>query len=55
MNTTGSKGKSYDTDLSDEQWALVDPLLRRRAGVGRPTRLGLRVVVNAIFYLARTP
>lgn len=54
MNTTGSKRKSYDTDLSDEQWALVEPLLRRRVGVGRPTRLDLRVVVNAIFYLVRT-
>lgn len=54
MNTTGSKRKSYDTDLSDEQWALVESLLRRRVGVGRPTRLDLRVVVNAIFYLVRT-
>lgn len=54
MNRTGSKRKGYDTDLSDEQWALIEPLLGRKAGPGRPTRLDLRAVVDAIFYLVRT-
>ena len=54
MNTRGNSRKGYDTDLSDEQWALVEPMLRRKAGAGRPTRLDLRAVVDAIFYLVRT-
>ena len=46
--------KGYWTDLTDEQWALVEPLLARPAGPGRPTRVDLRQVVNALFYQART-
>ncbi len=54
MDMTGGGRKSYETDLSDEQWALLKPLLRPKAGAGWPTRLDLRAVLNAIFYLVRT-
>jgi putative transposase len=43
----------YDTDLTDEQFALVESLLPRPKRTGRPPA-DLRQVLNALFYLART-
>src|SRR5919202_1364105 len=43
----------YPTDLTDEQWAVLAPLLARRVGPGRPPSVSLRAVVNALLYLAR--
>ena len=43
----------YATDVTDEQWALVEPLLRRSGGPGRPTTVDLREIVNALVYAAR--
>ena len=45
---------SYPTDLTDAQWALLEPLLQRADGPGRPTELDLRTVVNALLYKNRT-
>src|SRR2546423_14549929 len=50
------KRKPYPSDLTDEQWALVEPLLPQvkvRHGPGRPRETDLREVVNALFYHAR--
>lgn len=45
----------YTSDLTDEQWERLKPLLlRERSGPGRPVELDLRAVVDAIFYLLRT-
>jgi putative transposase len=44
---------AYDTDLTDEQFALIEPLLPRRKHTGRPPA-DLRQVINAILYLLRT-
>lgn len=47
---------AYPSDLSDAQWALLEPLLERppRAdGRGRPREVALREVVNAILYVLR--
>jgi putative transposase len=46
--------RSYGTDLSDEQWALVEPILPKAKPGGRPRSVALRAVVNAIFYLLRS-
>src|SRR3954454_2287032 len=43
----------YETDLTDEQFALVEPFLPRPKRTGRPPA-DLRRVVNAILYLVRT-
>ena len=43
----------YDTDLTDEQFALLEPFLPRPKRTGRPPT-DLRAVVNAILYLVRT-
>jgi putative transposase len=46
--------RGYPTDLTDAQWTLIEPALRRPPGPGRPPRLDLRAVVNALFYFARS-
>jgi putative transposase len=43
----------YDTDLTDAQFALLEPLLPRPKRTGRPPA-NLRQVLNAILYLVRT-
>jgi putative transposase len=43
----------YKSDLSDKQWAMIEPLLKR-SGPGRPMKLDLRRVVNGILYVLRT-
>jgi transposase len=44
----------YDSDLSDEAWAIVEPQLPAALPGGRPRTTDVRAVVNAIFYLLRT-
>src|SRR6266542_6148509 len=43
----------YDTDLTDEQFALWQPRLPRPKRTGRPPA-GLRQVLDGIFYLVRS-
>jgi putative transposase len=45
--------RPYDTDLTDEQFALLGPLLPKRKRTGRPPA-DLREVLNGIFYLLRS-
>src|SRR5437660_2938516 len=50
------KRKAYPSDVTDQQWALIEPLLprvKRRRAAGRPREVDLREVVNALFYHAR--
>lgn len=50
-------GEGYPSDLTDEQWALVEPLLpapRTGRKGGRREKHPRRRVVDAILYLART-
>jgi putative transposase len=49
-----SARKPYPTDLTDEQWSLLEPLLQRPPGPGHPTVVELREVVNALLYQVRT-
>jgi putative transposase len=47
--------QEYASDISDEQWAILKPLLPlEQDGPGRPLELNMREVVNAIFYVNRT-
>ena len=46
--------RPYPSDLTDAQWALVEPLVvrpRRADGRGRPPDVDLREVVNAVLYV----
>jgi putative transposase len=45
--------EAYPTDLTDEQWALLEPLLPAAKPGGRPRSVDLREVVNAMLYLLR--
>ncbi len=51
-----SREKQYPSDLSDEEWAILEPLLERprRDGRGKPRTVSRREVVNAILYVLRT-
>ena len=44
----------YDADVTDDQWALIRPLLPPAKPGGRPAKTDRRDVINAIFYLLRT-
>jgi putative transposase len=43
----------YPSDLTDEQWALVKPLIPVYPG-GRPRKTEVRDVLDAILYVLRT-
>jgi putative transposase len=43
----------YPTDVTDEQWGLVEPLVPPALPGGRPRKADMREVVNAILYLVR--
>ena len=45
--------KPYPSDLTDEQWAIIEPLIPVNR-VGRPRKVDMREVVNTIFYLNRS-
>jgi putative transposase len=46
--------KEYPTDLTPEQWALIEPLLPPAKHGGRPRTVDLREVLNTLLYQART-
>ncbi|MDR1958285.1 MAG: transposase, partial [Planctomycetaceae bacterium] len=45
--------QSYPTDLTDDQWSILQPLLVLPEG-GRPKTTDLRQVLNAILYQTQT-
>lgn len=54
-----SERKPYRSDLTDEQWALTEPVLtawknRHRSVSGHQGRYSMREIVNAILYQSRT-
>lgn len=46
--------KAYSTDLTDQQWAILEPLLPPCKPGGRPREVNLREVINTLLYLNRT-
>ncbi len=50
----GMRLHPYPSDLTDDQWALIEPHLPPEPGGGRPRKTDLRAVVDAVFYLTRT-
>jgi putative transposase len=45
--------KPYPSDMTDEQWAIAEPLIPVNA-TGRPREVAMREVLDAIFYLNRS-
>ncbi len=49
------KSGRYATDLTDGEWAVLEPLLPvQTKGRGRPRQVGLRDIVDALLYLLRS-
>lgn len=44
----------YPSDLSDREWAILQPLLSSAEKRGRPPKWPQRHVANAVFYLLRS-
>src|SRR5947208_923976 len=52
-----SSRKAYPSDLKDEQWAIVEPMIppaKQHPRGGRPREVDMREVLNTIFYLHRS-
>jgi len=54
MASSSSSPRRYDSDLTDAQWLLIEPLLPPPAAVGRREKHPRREIVNAILYVVRT-
>ena len=54
MVTIRKKLKRYPTDLTDEEWSVIAPLMPASGKRGRKRKTDLREVVNALRYLVRS-
>jgi transposase len=55
INSGGvSRQARYPSDTSDEQWAVIEPLLPPVNTGGRPEKHSRRAIVDAILYVVRT-
>ena len=46
--------KAYPTDLSEDEWKVIEPHMPTPKGHGRPRIHSLHEILNAIFYVLRT-
>jgi transposase len=44
----------YPSDLTDQEWAILEPLIPPAKPGGRPRTVDIRCVINAILYVLRT-
>ena len=57
MVQKGHKTKKYPSDLTDEQWAILAPMIppaKQNTRGGRPRKVDMREVLNTLFYLNRS-
>src|SRR5256712_8178969 len=57
MVQRGLLRKKYPSDLTDEQWAIVEPMIppaKQNPQGGRPRKVDMREVLNTLFYLNRS-
>ena len=47
-------GLRYDSDMSDEEWAVVEPLIAPAKRGGRKRGVNVGEILNAIFYVLWT-
>ena len=43
--------KPYPTDITDRQWAILEPLIPSPLPGGRPRSVNMREIINSIFYI----
>src|SRR6266700_1963461 len=48
------EGRRYASDLTDGEWALIEPHMPVAKPLGPPREIELRAVLDAILYIART-
>ena len=46
--------KLYASDLSDAEWAMLEPLIPKALPGGRPRSVNMRQILNGIFYMLRS-
>jgi len=46
--------QGYPSDLTDQEWAILEPLIPPAKPGGRPRTVDLRAVLNALLYVDRT-
>ena len=46
--------EAYRTDLTDDQWAILEPLVPAARPGGRERIVNVREIINTILYLIRT-
>ena len=49
-----SERNSYPSDLNDQEWELVAPLIPAAKSGGRPREVDMHEVLNAIFYVLKS-
>lgn len=54
MAKIARKTKRYPSDLTDEEWEVIAPLMPRPGRRGRPREVEFREVINAVRYLVRS-
>ena len=53
MDTTMPR-KAYPTDVSDKEWAVIEPYIPKPKPGGRPAKHERREILNAIAYVLRS-
>jgi len=48
------KGLRYPSDLTDEEWGYIEPLIPPAKRGGRPRKVDLREIMNGIMYILST-
>jgi putative transposase len=51
---TRDANKRYASDLSDQEFAILAPLVAQKAGSGKQRTVDIREILNAMFYRLRT-
>jgi putative transposase len=46
--------KHYTSDLTDEEWVIIEPLIPSAKEGGRPRTVNMRDVMDGIFYVLKT-
>jgi transposase len=54
MARIARKTKRYPSDLTDEEWERIAPLMPKPGRRGRPREVEFREVINAVRYLVRS-
>ncbi len=59
MSRQDGETMGYPSDVNDEQWVVIEPIVTYKTeddlyNGGRPRTVDLRRIVNALFYMDRT-